>query len=141
MVEKTNLTNGEHVLIPVTAKMIHSTVYACKWFVWIDSCPLHMVMLVGAVRYHLDITMNVMIDVEYSTELVRVFVWHKINECMSARVLIHECNGNVYFCVIGKVTDYYGVHEIMAFDVWPIISCYEVTYQFLEVAYSFEKTM
>jgi hypothetical protein len=55
--------------------------------------------------------------------------------------LIHECNGYGYICVIGEVTDYYGVHEIMAFDVCPVSSGNEVTYHFLEVAYSFEKTI
>jgi hypothetical protein len=41
----------------------------------------------------------------------------------------------------GEVTDYYGVHEIMAFDVCPVSSGNEVTYHFLEVAYSFEKVL
>jgi hypothetical protein len=44
------LHNGEHTLIPVTVKMIHSTVRDCERFVLKDSIPLHMVKLVGAVR-------------------------------------------------------------------------------------------
>jgi hypothetical protein len=31
--------------------------------------------------------------------------------------MIHKCNSNCYICVIGEVEDYYGVHEIIAFDV------------------------
>ncbi len=46
---KANLHNGEHTLIPVTVKMIHSTVRDCEWFVLKDGQPLHMVKLVGAV--------------------------------------------------------------------------------------------
>jgi hypothetical protein len=60
-VEKTHLTNGEHMLIPVTAKMIHFAVYTCKRFVLRDGHPLHMVKLVGAVRYYHDNMTNVMI--------------------------------------------------------------------------------
>jgi hypothetical protein len=43
------LNNGEHTLIPVTAKMIHSAIWDCKRFVLKDGRPLHMVKLVGAV--------------------------------------------------------------------------------------------
>jgi hypothetical protein len=42
-VEKNYLNNGEHMLIPVTAKMIHSAVYKCKRFVLKDGRLLHMV--------------------------------------------------------------------------------------------------
>ena len=42
--------NGEHTLIPVTAKMIHSAVWDSERFVLKDGQPLHMVKLVGAVR-------------------------------------------------------------------------------------------
>jgi hypothetical protein len=40
MVEKSNLNNGEHTLIPVTAKMILSTVFKCKRLVLKDGCAL-----------------------------------------------------------------------------------------------------
>jgi hypothetical protein len=121
--KKTHLNNGEHTLIPVTAKVIHSAVYTCKQFVLRYSRLLHMVKLVGAVRCYHDNTKNVMIDVEDGTGLVRVIVlWQKQNECMAACALIHKCNGDGYTCVIGEVTDYYGVHEIMAFDVCPVNS-------------------
>ncbi len=57
------------------------------------------------------------------------------------QALIHKCNGNGYICGIGEVTDYYGVHETIAFDVCLVSSGNEVTYHFLEVAYLFEKMM
>jgi hypothetical protein len=44
------LHNGEHTLIPVTVKMIHSAIRNCERFVLKDGRPLHMVKLVGAVR-------------------------------------------------------------------------------------------
>jgi hypothetical protein len=60
---------------------------------------------------------------------------------MAEQALIHQCNDNDYICVMGEITDYYGVHKIMAFDICPVSSGNEVTYHFLELAYSFEKTM
>ncbi len=55
--------------------------------------------------------------------------------------MIDKCNCNHYIHVIGEVEDYYGVHEIIAFDVRPVSSGNEVTHHFLEVAYSFEKRL
>jgi hypothetical protein len=100
-----------------------------------------MVKFAGAVRNYSENIKNVMIDVEDSTGLVLVILWQKQNECTAAQGLIHKCNSSHYICVIGEVTDYYGVHKIMAFDVCPVSSGNEVTYHFLEVAYSFEKTL
>ncbi len=55
--------------------------------------------------------------------------------------LIDECNGNCYICVIGEVVDYYGLHEIIAFDIRPVSSGNKVSHHFLEVAYSYEKRL
>ena len=57
------------------------------------------------------------------------------------RQMIYKCNSTCYIRVIGEVEDYYGVHEIIAFDVQPVSSGNVVTHQLLEVAYSFEKTL
>jgi replication factor A2 len=77
--------------------------------------------------------------VEDGTGLVRIILWRKEKECTAQRCLIGECNSNCYICVMGEVEDYYGVHEIIAFDIRPVSSGNEVTHHFLEVAYSFEK--
>jgi replication factor A2 len=139
--EKNNLNSGEHTLIPVTTKMIHSTVSKCKRLVLKDGQPLHMVKFVGAVRNYSVHIKNVMIHVEDGTGLVQVILWRKENECTAEQWLIHNCNGNSYICVIGEVKDYYGVHKIIDFDIQPVSSGNKVTHHFLEVAYSFEKTM
>jgi hypothetical protein len=60
---------------------------------------------------------------------------------MAQHPLIHECNSNHYICVIGEVGDYYGIHELLAFDVRPVSSGNEITHHFLEVAYSFERSL
>ncbi len=78
---------------------------------------------------------------EDGTGLVRVILWRKEKECTAQHQMIHECNSNRYIRVIGEVEDYYGVHEIIIFDVQPVSSGNEVTHHFLEVAYSCEKTL
>ncbi len=94
------LHNGEHTLIPVTVKMIHSAVRDCKQFVLKDGRPLHMVKLVGAVRNFSAHDKHVQIDLEDGTGLLRIFFWRKQKECMAQRHLIDECNGNRYIRVI-----------------------------------------
>ncbi len=77
---KGNLHNGEHTLIPVTVKMIHSTVRDCKRLVLKDGRPLHMVKLVGAVRNFRVHDKHVQIDLEDGTGLLRVIFWQKQKE-------------------------------------------------------------
>jgi hypothetical protein len=102
-VAKGNFHNGEHMLIPVTAKMIHSAVWECKRLVLKDGRPLHMVKFVGAVKNFSVNTKYVQIDVEDGTGLVRVILWKKEREYTAQRCLIHKCNSNPYICVIGEV--------------------------------------
>ncbi len=113
---KGNFNNGEHTLIPVMTKMIHSVVWDSERFILKDGRPLHMVKLVGAVRnFHGD-NKHIQIDVD-GTGLVRVILWTNKKECTAQHHLLDECNSNCYICVIGVVKDYYGVHEIIAFNV------------------------
>ncbi len=73
-VERGVLNNGEHTLIPVTARMIHSAVWNSEQAVLKDGQPLHMVELVGAVRNFRENIEHVQIDVEDGTGLVRVIL-------------------------------------------------------------------
>jgi hypothetical protein len=100
-----------------------------------------MVKLVGAVRNFRENIKHVQIDVEDGTGLVWVILWRKEKECTARHQMIHKSNSNCYICVIGEVEDYYSVQEIIAFDVRPVSSGNKVTHHFLEVAYSFEKTL
>jgi hypothetical protein len=50
-------------------------------------------------------------------DFLRVIFWRKQKECTAQHHLIDKCNGNRYILVIGEVADYYGVHEIIAFDI------------------------
>jgi hypothetical protein len=121
--------------------MIHSAVWNSEWFVLKDGQPLHMVKLVGAVRNFHENIKHVRIDVEDGTGLVRVILWRKKKECTAQSQMIQKCNSNHYICVIGEVEDYYSVHKIIAFNVQPVSSGNKVTHHFLEVAYSFERTL
>ena len=114
---KVNLHNGEHTLIPVTVKMIHSPVRDCEWFILKDGRPLHMVKLVGAVRNFCVHDKHVQINLEDGTGLLRIIFRRKQKECTAQHHLIDECNGNRYIRVIGEVADYYRVHEIIALDI------------------------
>jgi hypothetical protein len=138
---KGKLHNGEHTLIPVTVKMIHSAVQDCKRFVLKDGRLLHMVKLVGVVRNFCVHDKHVQINLEDGTGLLRVIFWRKQKEYTAQCHLIDKCNGNCYICVIGEVADHYGVHEIIAFDIQPVSSGNEVTHHFLEVGYSYEKRL
>ncbi len=111
------LHNGEHTLIPVTVKMIHSAIRNCERFVLKDGQPLHILKLVGAVGNFCAHDKHVQIDLEDGTRLLRIIFWRKQKECMAQRYLIDECNGNRYIHVIREVADYYGVHEIIAFNI------------------------
>ena len=77
MVQRGVLNNGEHTLIPVMARMIHSAVWNSKRFVLKDGQPLHMVNLVGAVRNFCEKLKHIQIDVEDGTGLMRVILWRK----------------------------------------------------------------
>ncbi len=116
-VAKNVLNNGEHTLIPVTAKMIHSAVWVSERFVLKDGRPLHMVKLVGYIRNFRVNIRHVQIDVEDGTGFVRIILWRKEKECMAQHCLIDKCNSNHYIHVIGEIKDYYGVHEVIAFNV------------------------
>jgi hypothetical protein len=67
MAVKVNLHYGEHTLIPVTVKMIHSAVQDCKRFILKDGRPLHMVKLVDAVRNFCIHDKHVQINLEDGT--------------------------------------------------------------------------
>jgi hypothetical protein len=94
MVQRGVLNNGEHTLIPVMARMIHSAVWNSERFVLKDGQPLHMVKLVGAVRNFRENITHVQIDVEDGTGLLWVIFWRKEKECMAQHQMIHKCNSN-----------------------------------------------
>ena len=63
-VAKGVLNNGEHMLIPITVKMIHSAVWDSERFVLKNGQPLHMVKLIGAVGNFRVSNKYIQIDLE-----------------------------------------------------------------------------
>ena len=76
-----------------------------------------MVKLVGVVRNFRVHDKHVQIDLEDGTGLLRVIFLRIQKECTAQRHLIDKCNGNRCIPVIGEVEYYYGVHEIIAFNI------------------------
>ena len=132
---------SQHTLIPVTAKMIHSAVSTFDRFQLKDGRLLHLVKLVGAVTFYHEYTDNITIDVEDGTGTMRAVLKRNQMECSMALSLCRNCRGNGYIRVIGTVQDVFGIQEIIALDVCPVLSGNELTYHLLEVAYSFDKVI
>ncbi len=95
-VAKGVLNNGEHTLIPVMEKMIHSAVWDSERFVLKDGRSLYMVKLVGAVRNLRGNIKHVQIDVEDGTRLLWVILWRNKRECMAQHRLLDKSNSNHY---------------------------------------------
>jgi hypothetical protein len=134
------LNNGEHMLIPVTAKMIHSVVWDSERFVLKDGQPLYMVKLVDAFRNVCVYTKYVQINVEVGMGLVQIILWRKEKECTAQRRMIHDCISHHYICVIGEVKDYYGVHKIFAFNIDQLVLAMKSHIIFWRII-SFEKRL
>ncbi len=97
--------------------MIHSAVWDLERFVLKYGQPLHMVKLIGAVGNFRGNIKHMQINVEDGTRLVRVILRRNKRECTAQHRLLDECNSNWYIRVKGAVEDYYGVHEIIAFNI------------------------
>lgn len=106
-----------------------------------DGRPIHMVKLVAAVRSVEERSTNMFIDIEDGTGFAQVKVW--INEgedCSAISNFRQQCTDHTYIRIIGQVKEYDGARQIIASDVRPLTSGNELTYHFLEVAHSFEKS-
>jgi hypothetical protein len=132
---------SQHTLIPVTAKMKCSAVSTFDRFQLKDGHLLHLVKPVGTVTFYHEYTDNITIDVEDGTGTMHVVQKHNQMECSVALSLCRNCRGNGYIHVIGTVHDVFGIREIIALGVCPVLSGNELTYNLLEVAYSFDKVI
>jgi hypothetical protein len=67
--------------------------------------------------------------------LTQVTFTRKVVKCSGGIAFCCKCNGNGYIRVIGQVTDYYGLREIVAYDVCPVSIGNKLTFHLLEVTY------
>jgi hypothetical protein len=121
--------------------MIHSAVSTFDRFQLTDGRLLHLVKLVGAVTFYHEYTDNITIDVEDGIGTIRAVLKRNQMESSMALLLCRNCRGNGYIPVIGTVQDVFGIREIIALDVRPVLSGNELTYHLLEVADSFYKVI
>ncbi len=101
-----------------------------------DGRLLHLVKLDGAVTFYHKYMDNITIDVEDGTGTMRAVLKRNQMECSIALLLCRNCRGNGYIHVIGTVQDVFGIREIIALDVCPVLSSNELTYHLFEVSYS-----
>ena len=108
-----------------------------------DGRPLHMVKLVAAVRTCEERSTNFFIDIEDGTGFTQVKVWvNDGDECSAISKFRSEAgHEHQYIRIIGQIRDFDGNRQIVANDVRCVSSGDELTYHFLEVAHSYEKSL
>lgn len=129
----------EQTIIPVTIKMIQET--------QTPSCTLrdgrepHQVKVVGAIREQNNGSTNITYSIEDGTGLMDMKEWVDAENDNPATLEFRdrvEKEGR-YIRIIGKITDYEGKKEIVAYSIRPLSNANELTHHFLEVVYSAEK--
>ncbi len=106
-----------------------------------DGRALYMVKIVGCVRNHEQKSTNLTIEVEDGTGLIEVKTWmNEGDDCSAVANLRQECcQDHVFIRVIGQIKEFDGKRHIQATDIRLLGTKNELTYHFLEVAYSFDK--
>lgn len=129
----------EQTIIPVTIKMIQDT--------QMPSCTLrdgrepHQVKVVGAIREQNNGSTSITYSIEDGTGLMDMKEWVDAENDNSAILEFRdrvEKEGR-YVRIIGKITDYEGKKEVVAYSVRPLSSANELTHHLLEVVHSAEK--
>jgi len=129
----------EQTIIPVTIKMIQDK--------QTPSCTLrdgrdpHQVKVVGAIREKNTGSTNITYSIEDGTGLMDMKEWVDAENDNTATLEFRdrvEKEGR-YIRIIGKIIDYEGKKEIVAYSVRPLNNANELTHHFLEVVYSAEK--
>jgi replication factor A2 len=131
----------EQTLIPITAKMLLSTVTnSVGALALADGRELHQVKLIAAVRSVADNSTNITYEVEDGTGLVEIKQWNDDNDCKALQDMRALCTQeHVYIKCVGQIKDYDGKKTLVADRVRIVNSVDELTYHFLEVVYSAEK--
>ena len=130
----------EQTLIPVTAKMLLSTIPNGEGSLALaDGRELHQVSIVGAVRTAADNSTNVTYELEDGTGLIEIKQWNTDNDCRALAEMRSRCTQeHVYIKCMGQIKDYDGKKTLVADHVRIVNSIDEVTHHFLEVVYSGE---
>jgi len=106
-----------------------------------DGRTLYMVKIVGCVRNFEQKSTNLAIEIEDGTGMMEVKTWmNEGDDCSAVANLRQECcQDYVFIKAIGQVKEFDGKRHIQATDIRLLGTKNELTYHFLEVAYSFDK--
>jgi len=128
----------EQTLIPVTIRMILDSTTGS---VLADGREPHQIKLVGAVREVVSQSTSNVYSLEDGTGLIEVKEWVDATNDNSTIAKMREeaSQEHVYLRIIGKMSDYDGKKQVVAYSVRKVSSGNELTHHFLDVVHSAEK--
>jgi len=136
--EKRRTPTDAQTLIPVTVRMvINSTGTTLS-----DGREPHQVKLVAAVREVADQSTSNVYTIEDGTGMIDVKEWVDANHDNSAviKMRAEATQDNIYVRIIGKISEYEGRKQVVAYSVRKLSTCNEFTHHMLEVVHSAEKS-
>lgn len=135
--ENRRKATDEQTLIPVTIRMIIDATGS----VLADGREPHQIKLVGAVREVASQSTSNVYSIEDGTGLIEVKEWVDATNDNStvARMREEASQDTVYVRIVGKMNDYDGKKQVVAYSVRKISSGNKLTHHLLEVVHSAEK--
>merc|ERR1719469_826808 len=129
----------EQTLIPLTIAMILTSTNNSTTLS--DGREPHQIKLVGAVREVTSQSTSNVYSIEDGTGLIEVKEWVDANTDNSTVAKMREeaSQDHVYVRIIGKMSDYDGKRQVVAYSVRKISTGNEFTHHMLEVVHSAEK--
>ena len=134
--QKQRKATDEQTLIPVTIRMVLNSAAN----VLEDGREPHNVKLIGAVRSVEKSSTSYNYEIEDGTGLMSVKEWVDNADTLEVQQLRDEAaTEHQYIRIIGKMQEYEGKKQIVAYSVRKCRDLNEMTYHFLEVVHSGEK--
>jgi len=136
--ENRRKATDEQTLIPITIRMILD---ATTGSVLADGREPHQIKLVGAVREVTPQSTSNVYSIEDGTGLIEVKEWVDATSDNSTVAKMREeaSQEHVYVRIVGKMSDYDGKKQVVAYSVRKVSSGNEFTHHMLEVVHSAEK--
>lgn len=136
--ENRRKATDEQTLIPITIRMILD---ATTGTTLADGREPHQIKLVGAVREVTNQSTSNVYSIEDGTGLIEVKEWVDATSDNSTVAKMREeaSQDNIYVRIVGKMSDYDGKKQVVAYSVRKVSSGNEFTHHLLEVVHSAEK--
>jgi len=135
--ESRRKATDEQTLIPVTIRMIINATGT----ILSDGREPHQIKLVGAVREVTNQSTSNVYSIEDGTGMIEVKEWVDANHDNNTITKIREeaSQENIYVRIIGKISDYDGKKQVVAYSVRKVSTGNELTHHLLEVVHSGER--